>query len=92
MKDIGNLSGSVSQATAINKAGRVVGLSNTPGDADTHAFVWTSTGGLQGLNKLIPSKLGWDLKVAAAISDTVSIVGVGTINGAGPAYLLVPVK
>jgi probable HAF family extracellular repeat protein len=92
MKDIGNLGGSMSQATAINKAGRVVGVSNTPGNADTHAFVWTTTGGLQDLNKLIPSKSGWSLKVASAISGTGSIVGLGTINGAAHAYLLVSAK
>ena len=90
MKDIGNLGGSVSTATAINKAGRVVGFSNTPGNADSHAFVWTATGGLQDLNKLIPPHSGWDLQVAEAISDNGRIVGAGTINGAGHAFLLLP--
>lgn len=92
MKDIGNLGGSVSHATAVNKAGRVVGDSTLPSDASTHAFVWTATGGMKDLNKLIPANSGWELVIAAAISDNGRIVGEGTVNGAAHAYMLVPVK
>jgi len=67
-----------------------VGFSNTPGDADSHAFLWTATGGLQDLNKLIPLHSGWDLQVAEAISDNGKIVGAGTIKGATHAFLLLP--
>ena len=92
MTDLGTLGGSFSQANAINDAGQMVGFSRTTGDADTHAVLWTPDNGILDLNNLIPSKSGWDLQGANAISSNGSIVGAGLHNGQGHAFLLVPVK
>ena len=91
MRDLGNLGGSFSQANAINDSGDVVGSANTTGDTDVHAFLWTPKGGLQDLNNLIPTDLGWDLNSANGINEAGKIVGVGTINGEGHAFALIPV-
>jgi probable HAF family extracellular repeat protein len=92
MKDLGTLGGSSAQANAINDAGQVVGFSRTAADADSHAFLWTPTGGMEDFNRLIPARSGWDLLGANGISNNGQIVGAGTINGAQHAFLLVPVK
>jgi len=92
MTDLGTLGGSFSQANAINDAGQMVGFSRTAGDADTHAVLWTPDNGMLDLNNLIPSKSGWDLQGANAISSNGSIVGAGLHNGHGHAFLLVPMK
>jgi len=91
MRDLGNLGGSFSQANDINDSGDVVGSSNTTGDMGVHAFVWTPRGGLQDLNNLIAADSGWDLNSANGINERGTIIGVGTINGEGHAFALIPV-
>jgi probable HAF family extracellular repeat protein len=46
--DLGTLGGTSSYAYAINYSGQVVGASTTPGDAVTHAFLYTGTPGSGG--------------------------------------------
>ena len=94
MKDLGNLGGTslFSQATGINNPGTVVGFSNVTinGVVDVHAFVWTSKGGLQDLNSLIPANSGWDLQAANSINSNGKIVGAGTFNGESHGFALIP--
>ena len=58
-----------------------------------HAFVWTSTGGMQDLNNLLAlnAPSGWTLTYAYGIDDAGHIVGYGTnSSGATHAFLLTP--
>jgi probable HAF family extracellular repeat protein len=52
MTDLGSLGGSVAVVSAINASGMVTGASNTSGDAELHAFVWTRTGGMKDIGTL----------------------------------------
>ena len=83
---------SFSQANAINNPGTVVGFFTLPDFSDTHAFVWSSKGGMKDLNLLIPANSGWDLQSANGIGNNGRIVGNGTINGEFHAFLLIPNK
>jgi probable HAF family extracellular repeat protein len=99
--DLGDLPGGndLSAATDINKAGHVVGHSNS---ADSeHAFLWTPSDGILDLNTLLDSVSDskWTLYYAQSINDAGQIVGWGGFDadGAGEefgpvihAYLLNP--
>jgi len=51
--DLGNLGGALNNlAIAINNQGEVVGISDLPGDATGHAFLWTKNNGMQDLGTL----------------------------------------
>ena len=88
MHDLGTLGGSYSEALGINASGQVVGDSLTSGDATTHAFVYSSGGGMVDLNSLISPSSGWELIQANAINDLGQIVGLGIIGGESHAFLL----
>jgi probable HAF family extracellular repeat protein len=70
MTDLGTLGGSVSQATAINKSGQVVGWSQIAGDRVSHAFLW-SAGKMTDLG----TRRGRGCSYASAINDRGQVVG-----------------
>jgi probable HAF family extracellular repeat protein len=89
MQDLGTLPGGTSSfAFGLNDSGQVVGDSyNASGQP--HAFVWQN-GTMSDLNDLIPPGSGWVLGNATAINNAGQIVGVGSHNGQGRAFLLTP--
>jgi probable HAF family extracellular repeat protein len=90
MLDLGLLPGArYSTAAGINNVGQVVGL-DSYADYSSHAFVWNPSTGMLDLNNLIPANSGWVLEFATAINDQGQIVGFGTLNGQGEAFLLTP--
>jgi|GEM_PF-800963 len=94
LHDLGTLGGTYSQANAINTTGLVTGLSDTPDDVDTHAFLWKPTtpggtsGALHDLGSLGgPFTVGWD------INDNGQVVGtsdVTDLENSGHAFLWQP--
>ncbi|MFQ5863869.1 MAG: N-acetylmuramoyl-L-alanine amidase [bacterium] len=78
-----------SEATAINSHGHIVGSSYDPA-GDAHAFIYTRSDGMQDLNDMIDSSLGWELKWANDINDTGQIVGWGLHHGQQRAFRLTP--
>jgi probable HAF family extracellular repeat protein len=92
IEDLGVLpGGSYSIAFGVNDSGVVVGYGNLFDNAP-HAMVWTSTSGMQDLNKLIPADSGWVLINANAINNVGQITGYGAKNGHNHAFLLTPVN
>ena len=92
IQDLGTLpGGNYSVAFGINDSSVVVGYGNLSNNA-AHAMVWTSTGGMQDLNSLIPASSGWVLINANAINNVGQITGYGTKNGHNHAFLLTPVN
>jgi hypothetical protein len=72
-------------ANALNSVQQVVGT--TCGPLGCTAFLWTTSGTLYDLNKLVHAP-GWVLQTATGINDSAQIVGVGTLNGVTRGYLL----
>jgi probable HAF family extracellular repeat protein len=88
--DLGLLpGGTYSVAYAINSSEVVVGYGNIADNA-AHAMIWTSTGGMQDLNSLIPAHSGWVLVSANSINDSGQITGYGVKNGYNHAFVLTP--
>jgi probable HAF family extracellular repeat protein len=95
--DLGNLGGTDAVALAINDSGDVVGYSTTPpspgsfGPTDD-AFLYTSSGGIQDLNKLIDAGSKWALMSATATNANGVIAGLGSGPDAGytDGFLLYP--
>jgi len=88
--DLGTLpGGTYSIAFGINDSSEIVGYGNIADNA-AHAMLWTSTGGMQDLNNLIPANSGWVLINANAINATGQITGYGTKGGHNHAFLLTP--
>jgi probable HAF family extracellular repeat protein len=92
IRDLGVLhGGSYSIAFGVNDSNVVVGYGNLANNA-AHAMVWTSIGGMQDLNSLIPANSGWVLINANAINNVGQITGYGTVGGYNHAFLLTPVN
>jgi probable HAF family extracellular repeat protein len=92
IRDLGVLpGGTYSIAFGVNDSSVVVGYGNLANNAP-HALVWTSAGGMQDLNSLIPANSGWVLINANAINNVGQITGYGTRNGHNHAFLLTPVN
>lgn len=90
--DLGLLAGGTySVAYAVNDSDVVVGYGNIRDNA-AHALIWTSSGGMQDLNSLIPANSGWVLITANSINKAGQITGYGLINGHNHAFLLTPVN
>jgi probable HAF family extracellular repeat protein len=88
--DLGTLpGGNYSVAFGINDISQIVGYGNIADNA-AHAMLWSSTGGMQDLNNLIPSNSGWVLINANAINASGQITGYGTKGGHNHAFLLTP--
>jgi probable HAF family extracellular repeat protein len=87
---IGTLGGRESDAYGVNDQCQVVGFSEAPDLVSFHAFIWTQASGIVDLNTLIPASSGWVLNEAYGINSTGQIVGAGTINRRGHAFLLTP--
>ena len=90
MQDLGTLGGNYSLAMGINDSGQAVGSANLPGDTVGHAFLWTTTDGMQDLTKMIPAGSGWELCSANAINANGQIAGDGLYNGQIHIFLLTP--
>lgn len=85
LANLGALPGDTqSGAHGINDAGQVVGSS------ESGAFLWQG-GVVKALADLLPIGSGWNLQQAWAINNSGQIVGSGSLNGPGGAYLLSPV-
>lgn len=52
MTDLGTLGGTVAVADFINERGQVIGASNTAGDTELHAFLWSRDTGMRDLGTL----------------------------------------
>jgi len=53
-------------------------------------FTWSSRGGMQDLNTLIPTGSSWILNTVTGINFLGQIVGQGTLNGQSHGFLLTP--
>lgn len=78
--DLGDLGTGAGAAYGINNLGQVVG---TSGSSD-HAFIWTSTGGMQ---EMLASGEGWTNSQANEINDAGIAVGDAIINSRSTAFM-----
>src|SRR5262250_1386250 len=74
--DLGTLGGCCSEALAVTPSGQVVGDSSTVGDAETHAFLWTQSGGMIDLGTL-----GGTFSTAVAVTPSGQIIGSSSTVG-----------
>src|SRR5438445_2790146 len=74
--DLGTLGGTSSGAIAVSASGQVVGESTTTGDTATHAFSWTSGGGMVDLGTL-----GGTISVSIAVSEPCQMAGSSLTSG-----------
>ena len=86
--NLGNLGGTGrgggNVALSINNSAQVVGNSDLPGDAVTHAFLWTKEKGIQDLGTL-PGDID---SAALGINDGGDIVGVSSDSNGNPRAFL----
>jgi probable HAF family extracellular repeat protein len=92
ISDLGTIGGLFLDGTAlgINNSGQVVGSCHYHTPYVQHAFLYAG-GAMTDLNSLIDPASGWTLAEATAINDSGWIVGLGTHNGHGRAFLLAPI-
>src|SRR5207245_1958234 len=74
--DLGTLGGTNSDAIAVSGSGQVVGESSTAGDTASHAFSWTSGGGMVDLGTL-----GGTFSEASAVTGSGQVVGQSATSG-----------
>ncbi|HEX5430344.1 MAG TPA: hypothetical protein VFW83_00145 [Bryobacteraceae bacterium] len=89
IQDLGTLGGPSSFAYGLNGSGEAVGDSSLAASPETHAFLFDS-GAMIDLNNLIDPDSGWTLTEAFAINSVGQILGTGTFQGDGRAFLLTP--
>src|SRR5207302_1891411 len=70
--DLGTLGGTDSAALAVNASGQVVGYGDTIGNAASHAFSWTLTGGMIDLS---PNLHDGRFRAALAVNSDGQAVG-----------------
>jgi probable HAF family extracellular repeat protein len=77
IRDVGTLGGMSSWANDINNAGQIVGGADIAARATTHAFLYSTTGGMQDLGTLY----GKGSSYATAVDSAGHVVGVSTGPG-----------
>lgn len=88
MHDLGTLvSGTSSQANAINNLGQVVGWYS---QGRGRAFIYQRRGGMRDLSSMVDPSSGWFIHAAYGINDRQQIVALGCKNGQYGAVLLNP--
>ena len=93
VQDLGTFpNGGISYALAINNRGDVVGAAylDASGVGNFRAMLYTDRRGIENLNNLIDSSLGWVLRQATDINEHGQIVGWGEFNGQEHAFRLTP--
>jgi probable HAF family extracellular repeat protein len=75
IRDLGTLGGSFSRALGISTRGDVVGLSNTTGDQQVHAFRWTEHDSMQDLGTL-----GGTYSIAVGINARGETAGAAAVS------------
>lgn len=86
--DLGTLGGDTSHALHIGDSGIVVGTSDTPGNATTHAFMQQGAGPMVDLNSVVVSGPAMNLRQAWAVNPSGIIVGWAGPNGHPRAFVL----
>src|SRR5208282_4737087 len=76
MLDLGGLGGTFGAALFMNASGQVVGLSNLPGDATYHPFIWSKPEGMKDLGTL-----GGTLAAPHWINNAGEVVGFSNLLG-----------
>src|SRR5438445_469241 len=88
--DLGTLGGTNSDAIAVSASGQVVGQSATTGNAASHAFSWTSGGGMVDLGTLGGTNsfltiLGSPFEgLGGGVNNKGQVVGESSISGDTP--------
>jgi probable HAF family extracellular repeat protein len=75
MLDLGTLGGTKGFAYALNNRGQVIGISNLPGDATGHPFLWSRPEGMKDLGTL-----GGTLGFPTYLNDAGEVVGVANTS------------
>jgi len=94
VQDLGRFpGGGISYALGISNRGDVVGAAylDASGIGNFRAMLYTNRSGMQNLNDLIDTSLGWILREATGINERGQIVGWAELNGQEHAFRLTPV-